>query len=46
MVIMGTLDYNGAFNYVGLVFVLGVDLQMSGVTCELESPIRVGQPTL
>ena len=30
MVVKGTLDYNGAFNYVGLVFVLGGDLQMSG----------------
>ena len=30
MVVRGTLDYNGAFNYVGLVFILGGDLEMSG----------------
>ena len=35
MVIKGTLDYNGAFNYVGLVFVLGGDLQMSGANKNL-----------
>ena len=35
MVVKGTLDYNGAFNYVGLVFVLGGDLQMSGANKNL-----------
>ena len=35
MVVRGTLDYNGAFNYVGLVFVLGGDLQMSGANKNL-----------
>ena len=35
MVVRGTLDYNGAFNYVGLVFVLGGDLEMSGANKNL-----------
>jgi len=35
MVVKGTLDYNGAFNYVGLVFVLGGGLEMSGANKNL-----------
>ncbi len=35
MVVRGTLDYNGAFTYVGLVFVLGGDMQMSGANKNL-----------
>ena len=35
MVVKGTLDYNGAFNYVGLVLVLGGNLQMSGANKNL-----------
>jgi len=35
MVVKGTLDYNGAFNYVGLVFVLGGNMQMSGANKSL-----------